>query len=518
MRCILAGCLGVTFGFTLTASAQQPANAAKEPAVTLGPPTVALGAPRPLTGRGDIAACRYDVVARGKSEDKPMPPGPSLPANPGNVAAPLPAPSPLTPAAPTAPSTPAPPTFGENPIASGPVTSGPIFGETAPPGPLPGTNVNIADPNWAPLPGGSFAVDSRPAGSNLYGSAEVLFWWIQRGSLPPLLTATPVAGPGAGVPVVVFGGGGTDTADQGRIGARFTAGWWVDPCQNFGLVGSYFFLNSRGDQFTAYSNGTDVLARPFLNINPAVGGTAVTPVLDREIIAVPGLANGTFHAQTTDSLWGADINARMNLLNGCCGRLDGLVGFRYLHFDEKLTIGETFQGIAGPNAGRMGALLDSFKVNDNFYGGQIGMISEVHRGPWSLETTWKVALGTTTQSVSASGAQMGVNEFGMPVSGAGLFVQPSNAGNHNHSVFSVVPEVTLNVGYQLAQHMKVFAGYDFLYWSNMMRVGGAIDTTLDLNSRTFPLTQPPGAFRPAVQFHDTGFWAQGINVGLQFTW
>ena len=63
----------------------------------------------------------------------------------------------------------------------------------------------------------------------------------------------------------------------------------------------------------------------------------------------------------------------------------------------------------------------------------------------------------------------------------------------------------------------VFAGYDFLYWSHVARANDQVDTTVDVRN-TFPITQVAGASRPMPLLRDTGFWAQGFNVGLQFTW
>jgi hypothetical protein len=507
----------MALGLSATGKAQEPAwrtgstGPASQPAVTLGPPTASLGAPRPMTGKGDVAPCGYGVIARGKADDKaPRPPGPTLPSAPGAAGSPaLSAPTPLPAAAPE-----------PGMIFNAPVTSGPIVGDVAMNGSVSGgaCATCAADPSWAPLPGGVFAQEGHPCGYIVYGSAEALFWWMRDSRLPPLLTISPPSVAGGVAPGTRVLYGDNSVAPQERIGGRFTVGMWLNECQNWGVVGSYFFLGNRGNSFATAGDGVSVLSRPFLNINPIVNGTPGMPVPDREIIAFPGFATGTFTAKTSDVLWGADINARMNLLSGCRWRLDGLAGFRYLHFDEQLTITETFQGIAGPNAGRAGSLMDHFETNNDFYGGQLGLVGELRRGPWSLDMIGKVALGTTHQSVTASGAQMGMNEFGAPVSGAGLLVQPSNAGTRNRDSFSVVPEVTLNLGYQVTQHLKVFAGYDFLYWSHVTRVGDQIDTTLDVNSRTFPISQAPGATRPAPRFQDTGFWAQGFNAGLQFTW
>jgi hypothetical protein len=529
MRVILTGCLGVGLGWVTASAAQEPAwRPTPQPTVTLGPPTVALGAPRAMTAPGgaNIAPCTYGVVARGKADDKaPLPPGPALPAAPAPAAgtSPLPAPTPLTPAMPAPSSTVIGGQVFSGPVISGPVTSGPFVGDAMPGATIPGTGCATCgptDPNWAPLPGGVFTQEAHPCGWIFYGSAEYLYWWVRDSTLPALLTVSPNNVAGAVAPNTQVAYGNESIVQQDRSGARFTAGMWFDPCRNWGVVGSYFFLATRTNDFALASDGNTVLARPFFNINGAVGGTPANPVADREIIARPGQANGMFSASSSNTLWGADLNARRNLWNSCdCrARLDALAGFRYMHFDESITLNESFQGTAGANAGRSGVLTDNFSVTNNFYGGQVGLIGELKRGCWSLDTTAKVALGTVHQTLDASGMQMGTNEFGQMVTGPGLLVQASNAGSRSRDTFAVLPEVGMNLGYQVTNHMKLFVGYDFLYCSNILRAADQIDTTLDVNSRVFPITQAPGATRPAVKFQDTGFWAQGVSAGVEFKW
>jgi hypothetical protein len=494
--------LTAALGWTLTAAAQ-------EPAVTLGPPTVSLGAPRALPS-GSVAPCSYDLIARGKIDDKsPMPAGPQLPAAPAAAAAPLPPPTPLSPAPNTitGPITGGPITSG--PIMSGPVMGGPIMSD----GSLPGACTNCcADPNWAPLPGGTFACDSRPCGCVLYGSVEALFWWINSGHVPPLLTSSPVPVGTLGAPPAQVVVGNTDMAPTGRVGARVTIGGWFDPCQTWGVVGSAFFVGNRGTSTALANNGTNNLARPFFNVNPNDFGPRFEP-----------LSNGMFASNTSNELWGGDINARVNLCQGCQWRVDGLAGFRYLRFDESLNMEETFGGsFVDPNTLVIhtitnGMLFDNFKTTNDFYGAQIGLMGEVRRGCWFLDVTAKVALGTTHQSVTVGGGQSAFDN-GVPVTRPfGLLAQPSNIGYHTHDSFAVVPEINLNLGYQFTQHLKVFVGYDFLGWSNVLRAGDQVDTTLNVNSRAFPIT-PTGMNRPVVPFHESNFWAQGFNVGLQYNW
>jgi hypothetical protein len=68
-------------------------------------------------------------------------------------------------------------------------------------------------------------------------------------------------------------------------------------------------------------------------------------------------------------------------------------------------------------------------------------------------------------------------------------------------------------------NVQVYAGYNFLYWSNVIRPGDQIDRTVDL---TFvpnaPPVPPSGQNRPAPTFGQSDFWAQGVQFGVQFRW
>jgi len=100
----------------------------------------------------------------------------------------------------------------------------------------------------------------------------------------------------------------------------------------------------------------------------------------------------------------------------------------------------------------------------------------------------------------------------------GLLALRSNIGSFHQDRFGVVPEVDLKVGYHLTDHVKIFAGYDFLYWSSVVRPGQQIDRTLNETLiPNFNSGQPAsGVNRPMALFHDSDFWAQGLTVGLEY--
>jgi hypothetical protein len=95
---------------------------------------------------------------------------------------------------------------------------------------------------------------------------------------------------------------------------------------------------------------------------------------------------------------------------------------------------------------------------------------------------------------------------------------PSNIGNFTRDQFAIVPEIGVNVGWHPTSHLRLFVGYNFLYWSNVLRPGDQIDRVLDItqipNFNTNG-TNPSPQLRPVVPFKDVGFWAQGATFGLE---
>jgi hypothetical protein len=106
------------------------------------------------------------------------------------------------------------------------------------------------------------------------------------------------------------------------------------------------------------------------------------------------------------------------------------------------------------------------------------------------------------------------------VTTGGLLAVPgANIGRFSRNEFSVVPQVGLNVGYQLCDNIQIFGGYTCLYWTNVVRPGGQIDPVLDVN-RIPNFGGGPAATsnRPVVPFADSTFWAHGVSAGVRLSW
>lgn len=374
-------------------------------------------------------------------------------------------------------------------------------------------------------------------------SAEYLLWWAKGSQVPPLLTTSPPPGangvngsvPGSTVLIA-----GEDLDDSSRQGARFGVVYWLDSCNLHGFDGRLFFTGQQDHTAVVNSlrpDGTDTnLFRPFFAPNSFVFGTTTLPGPFSERVTGTGISSGSFTAAASSFFWGADVNYRDCLfLNSNWDRewrVDMLVGFRYLHLDEDLTLTEDFvRRSASPTfpdevVGTRVVVVDQFATTNNFYGGQVGATTRYQRDKWSVDLRTTVALGVTHEELTIAGGQnraplLGGGSF---TAVGGLLALPgTNIGRYQRDVLSVVPEIGINVGYQVTPKWRALCGYNFLYWNNLARPGDQIDTTVDVTRipRFVPPNvniQPTFPPRPAVLFQNTDFWAQGVSLGAEYRW
>ena len=345
--------------------------------------------------------------------------------------------------------------------------------------------------------------------------ADVLLWWTRSSNLPVLATSSDPADlgvPGAPSTTAVIGGQNVDF--NPRIGGRVAGRYLLDG--NYGIGVGGFLLENGTESFSA--GGLPVLAVP--TIDPF--GEA--PAAFR--LAAPGAATGAAEAHLSSRLWGLDANGFVRLGNGDADGwlVDALLGYRFLQLSESLNLNTTTT-IAGPGlfAGQVapdGSTylgVDSFGTRNSFHGAQLGARGTYSMGRLSVQTSATVGLGVVHQTVNVTGSTT-LLAPGLPAQTApgNFFTQTTNIGQHSTDRFGVVPQVGINVGYQVTSFARLTVGYDFLYVSSVARPGDQIDPVVN------PFLPPiqddgarVGAARPAVPLDSTDFWAQGVTFGLQ---
>lgn len=420
----------------------------------------------------------------------------------------------------------APPPVGPTPVppATSPVrdktdlTFPPLPARVAPedPGPnpcFPGGGAEPATPGRA-----DWGDAGSPDGPSVrfWAGADYLLWWTRGSAAPPLVTASPASAGGILGPSTTVLAGGSNIDFGAFSGFRFTLGAWLNEEGTIGLEGGGLFLGSRAEDFSAGGNGgagSPTVGRPFLNAN--------TGRPDAELVALPGRLAGTVAVHSASRLDGGELNGLLNVCCGCCYRLDVLGGFRFFELNDRLGITENLavpRGVSGLGGTTFG-IQDEFDTADRFYGGQVGFRGEVRRDRLFVDLTGKVALGTVEEIADVRGVTVITPPGGAArVSPGGLLALPTNIGRHTQSHFAVLPEAGLDVGYQLSRCVAVSVGYNFLYLSDVARPGDQIDPVL--NPTQLPALGSAGrlvgAPRPAFQFHETDFWAQGLRCGLEF--
>jgi hypothetical protein len=356
-------------------------------------------------------------------------------------------------------------------------------------------------------------------GYRFWASADYLLWWMKGASLPPLVTTSPAGTPqsmagvlGSGTTVLF---GDSNVNNDVRSGGRVTFGLW-DACGKCGLEFDFFMLGSDANEFAAASGGSPILARPFFDAS--IGKQS------SELIAFPGLVSGSVTAaESSSGLIGADALMRCNLCCGCGYRLDAVGGFRYLRISDTLGIEENLVSTdtTGTTLVPLGTsinVLDRFETSNDFYALDLGLRGQIERGPWILRGSLDLAIGDNHEILDVIGSTT-VNVPGVPppvTHVGGLLALSSNIGSYTRDRVEVVPEVGVQLGYQLTSRCQIYAGYTFMYWGEVARPGGAIDPVVNpglLPPPTSPLTGP---VRPEPKFDNSSLWIQGINFGIEF--
>jgi hypothetical protein len=352
----------------------------------------------------------------------------------------------------------------------------------------------------------------RPVPS--WTTLEYLLWWPKAQPVPPLVTTG--RGPALGGPntLVLVGGAAVDSPDVS--GARFSVGWSGNDAETAGLGVTYLFLGTRTARTAvsepAFGRGR-FLARPITN--------AVTGTPDAIPVAIPGGLGGHVEATTTTRLTGWEINGVANLLACPQFRVNALAGYRYFMVNEGLRVDQTalFPQTAS-SVPVLASLSDQIDAHNRFHGGQLGLMTDFTRGPVFVEATAKVGLGQATTVVQVSGQSVAVGP-GFPPAvqfyGGGVLGQPTNSGRFVRSVFAVLPEAAVKVGYRFRDRSRFYVGYNFLYLSEAVRAGDQVDEVVD--PAQVPLFGRPTAAvveRPIPVLERSDFWVQGLVFGVEY--
>jgi len=362
---------------------------------------------------------------------------------------------------------------------------------------------------------------ANPCCTRVWGSVDYLLWWVKDApsNFPLVTTTTNFSTTAAGVPpgslgrpdtVVLYGGSPINLGTFSGLHA--VLGGWIDPEGTFGVEVGGFLLEQRTSLFSANggTNGSPAIYLPAFRVDKNREGSFTIA----EPLAGGGEGvTGNFTYASSLRFWGAEANGIFKLWQGQQGSVVLLGGFRYLDLQESLSLNGNLNDFVENIQDKIGM---GFDTHNQFYGGQLGLKGQWNFGRWDVEATGKVALGVTHQNVSISGfdIQSGPGAFAPGYNTGFWYAQPSNIGSQSRNAFSVVPQVGLKVGYNILPNLRATVGYDFVYWSDVVRPGDQIDRRI--NYTQLPGLGPvTGPALPAPFFNTSSFWAQGLSFGLE---
>lgn len=383
---------------------------------------------------------------------------------------------------------------------------------------LPWQQIYAQDECFNPAPFRSFCEDYSCA-NRFWGDFEYLFWKIKNSPNPTPFIATapeihnrdPVIGqPGAGVVL-----GGRDAKIHWRSGGRFALGFWFDNEQCFGADANYFFLpdgSKKDSVFSSGAPGTPFLSVPFFDTNTQ--NESSSPV------ARPGRFRGFAALKVENNMQGAELNGRASLYANCQAKLSLLAGFRYWNFNESLKFFVDSPAVDLP--GEVFLVSDHFRTENNFYAGQIGLTFEYYFCRFLFSATGKVALGAMCERLSIRGKFVtnSFNNLGAPINyPGGYFALLSNRGTHKETSFAVMPDVNVNIGYELTDWINIKVGYSFLYVNKVAWAGKQVNRNINPTQSVLyeftPTPTPTGPLKPKASIRTESLWAQGLNVGVE---
>ncbi len=365
-------------------------------------------------------------------------------------------------------------------------------------------------PEAVPAPSpedGAVAVAGQPVtadapGARLVVGVDYILWWLREGRLPPTLTTGSQASRGLlGQPDtrLLYGGDRLPTRHGDRFnGVRPTIEYWIDDAHTLGVEARAFFLERDSTHFKAVSDGGTLLARVYENAD----GSPASSVIAGQ--APAGLRNGGFVGYSRVELFGEEANLVAPLLSGDGFRAEAFGGARFLQMRDRTDL--TASGRTLPQTTTLFGLEDHYRVEDAYYGGQLGVRGEVTCGRWFVNLRGATGLGGNVAHVRAFGSTLYQTPAERLVTPTGLTVQQSNSGTFDRTNLNMVSEAGLNVGCRVTDCLRLYVGYTFLLWDSPMRSGDQIDSVVN------------GSTRPSIPFKEDLFWAQGLNAGVEFTW
>lgn len=333
--------------------------------------------------------------------------------------------------------------------------------------------------------------------------AETLLWFPQSRESSPLVTAN--TGPGEPLRTVF----GDDIGEGLAPGFRLDYGHYFAGGK-YGLGARVWSLYEANDDFSASSDGTTDLQRPFFNTDLGIDDALIIG----NTFGPPSFI-GSVEAESKLDMIATEAYGRVMLGQGANFHVDLIGGYSYFDIDDTLNISSSTTVADGTGGGAptgtVRTFRDSFETENQFHGGQLGLETILKKGRWSMITLTKVHLGNVDQHVDIAGSSTQTIPAVPTETFENGFLVQGQQGHYERDQFTFVPEVNVKLAYMLRRNVSLSVGYSFLYWDDLALAADQIDNRV---AGTLLLSDIPNPVQEDFTIRDAGFWIQGIDLGV----
>ena len=400
-------------------------------------------------------------------------------------------------------------------VATAPlVETSTVFAEDLAANPLDAIEQDFDDVSFTCPPVGCLQPFTRPPS---WGQVDFLLMWRRPPALPPLVTTSPPGTPlsQAGQlnqPTTTTLLGGRSQVSGPSAGGRIDFGYWLNTCPQVGIGGSFLALGDSSLGYATDSATTPILARPFLNVTD--GQTAA---MDTLIVSFPDEATGEIAVQGTSTLIVAEAYLRRagNHNAGTPGDLVG--GYQFSRIDGSLEISSHSTALSTSQLRVPGTtleVLDSITTQNEFHGGQLGVLNDWNYGCFTIFGSFQLGLGNMRQRAVLAGQTVINDSANSIIDAQGLLTRSTNIETHERNVITVIPQISLRGTYAVSHRVDVTIGYSLVFFPHVLQPTEQLDPDLAVN-----LADPVlGEQRPQFTFQSRDYWAQGLTFGLRWNY
>ena len=400
-------------------------------------------------------------------------------------------------------------------VATAPlVETSTVFAEDLAANPLDAIEKDFDDVSFTCPPVGCLQPFTRPPS---WGQVDFLLMWRRPPALPPLVTTSPPGTPlsQAGQlnqPTTTTLLGGRSQASGPSAGGRIDFGYWLNTCPQVGIGGRFLALGDSSLGYATDSTTTPILARPFLNVTD--GQTAA---MDTLIVSFPDEATGEIAVQGTSTLIVAEAYLRRagNHNAGTPGDLVG--GYQFSRIDGSLKISSHSTALSTSQLRVPGTtleVLDSITTQNEFHGGQLGVLNDWNYGCFTIFGSFQLGLGNMRQRAVLAGQTVINDSANSIIDAQGLLTRSTNIETHERNVITVIPQISLRGTYAVSHRVDVTIGYSLIFFPHVLQPTEQLDPDLAVN-----LADPVlGEQRPQFTFQSRDYWAQGLTFGLRWNY